>query len=282
MNSLLILWPEGIKYEKFLLLITDGASYMKTCGLNLKLFFPKLLHLVCLCHNLHNLSEFIAKNYPKTERLMKATNMVFSKSDKRKEIFNEKGLTIPPKLISTRWGSYFKCADYYNKNFDKFTEIVDSFEAKDTIFFKELKTILNDKNELKEQLKVVLDNFNVIPIVLKSLETEMSSLSEKVIQFEKLRQNLRENTTQIGIKVSEKLEEIVWNNPGYEDLHMMSNMIVNNAVFPNNKYSKQQIINFKNTSLSNASIERSFSKYRFILSDRRTNFTNENLVIFIV
>ena len=282
MNSLLILWPNGIQYEKFLVLITDGASYMKTCGENLKMFFPKLTHLICLCHNLHNLSEFIAHNYPKTERLMKATNMVFSKSDKRKEIFNDKGLSLPPKLITTRWGSYFNCAEYYNKHFDTFNTIVQSFESKETLYFNELKTLLKDKDNIKDQLKVVLDNFSDIPIVIKSLESEKTTLTEKINLFENLRKKLKENITEIGIQASNRLEEIIWLNPGYEDLRMISDMIDNNSVNPTYKYSKDQILNFKNCFLSNASIERSFSKYRFILSDRRTNFSNDNLKSYLI
>ena len=121
-NSLNMIWTNGIKYHRFLLLLTDGVSYMRTCGENLKAFFPKLIHLICLCHNLHNLSESVAKLYPNIQKFMISSNMVFSKSDKNKKIIKDNGLKVPPKLITTRWGSYFDCLEYFINNLDEFDD----------------------------------------------------------------------------------------------------------------------------------------------------------------
>jgi len=56
-NALLILWPEGIQYHKVLLLLSDAAPYMKLAGKTLRNIFPKLIHLTCMAHALHNVCE---------------------------------------------------------------------------------------------------------------------------------------------------------------------------------------------------------------------------------
>jgi hypothetical protein len=52
-TALNILWPNGIKYHKVLLLVTDRARYMIKAGKQLKALFPKMIHLTRLAHALH-------------------------------------------------------------------------------------------------------------------------------------------------------------------------------------------------------------------------------------
>jgi hypothetical protein len=53
-DALNILWPNGIKYDHFLVLLTDRAKYMEKAGLTLCGTFPKLTHVFCVAHGLHN------------------------------------------------------------------------------------------------------------------------------------------------------------------------------------------------------------------------------------
>jgi hypothetical protein len=53
-RALNILRPNGIKYHKVLLLVTDRARYVIKAGKQLKALFPKMIHLTRLVHALHN------------------------------------------------------------------------------------------------------------------------------------------------------------------------------------------------------------------------------------
>ena len=52
-----ILRKLDIAIESFLLLLSDAASYMMACTATLKVLYPRLFHVTCLAHMLHNCVE---------------------------------------------------------------------------------------------------------------------------------------------------------------------------------------------------------------------------------
>lgn len=61
-SALIILWPQGIQYDKVRLLVTDQASYCTAAGHDMKTMFPQMLHITCLCHALHRVCELISRH----------------------------------------------------------------------------------------------------------------------------------------------------------------------------------------------------------------------------
>ena len=113
-DTLRILWPNSSHRERFLLLITDGAHYMKKAGKCLKGFYPKMLHITCMAHLLHRLSETIRNQYDDVNRLIANVKKIFSKSPSRVIKFrNMCDLALPPKPVITRWGTWLNAAFYY-------------------------------------------------------------------------------------------------------------------------------------------------------------------------
>jgi hypothetical protein len=52
-----ILWPNGIKYEKVLLIVSDQATSMVKAMNYAKVLYPKLNHVTCLAHALHRVAS---------------------------------------------------------------------------------------------------------------------------------------------------------------------------------------------------------------------------------
>ena len=52
-----ILRKLDIARENFLLLLSDAASYMMACTAALKVLYPRLFHVTCLAHMLHNCAK---------------------------------------------------------------------------------------------------------------------------------------------------------------------------------------------------------------------------------
>ena len=70
-NSCIRLWPDGIKYEKCWLIVTDAAAYMKKAfNENLKPLFSSSIHITCLAHGIHNLCEKVSDRYDKVEKFV--------------------------------------------------------------------------------------------------------------------------------------------------------------------------------------------------------------------
>ena len=51
------------KGHLFKALLSDGAPYCRLVGVKLKRFFPNLMHIICICHNIHLLCESIRQKY---------------------------------------------------------------------------------------------------------------------------------------------------------------------------------------------------------------------------
>lgn len=56
-NSMILLWPEGIRRENILFFVTDAAPYMIKAGKTIKVLNSKCQHLTCLAHALHRVAE---------------------------------------------------------------------------------------------------------------------------------------------------------------------------------------------------------------------------------
>ena len=155
------------------------------------------------------------------------------------------------------------------------------FESDDTIFLTQMKDILKQKNVMKTQMEYIFNNFRQISFIIKKFESNEPNIIKNFKLIEDLRNKLREDSSCFGTLIYKRLEEILCKNPGFEHLRQMSYLIENNLHLSTEKYTFEQIFNFKNTFVSNASVERSFSRYRHILSDRRTNFSQESLKTYL-
>ena len=56
--------------ENFRLLVTDRASSCLKLGRLLREYYPNLIHVTCLCHALHNISEYIRKKCAQIDRFI--------------------------------------------------------------------------------------------------------------------------------------------------------------------------------------------------------------------
>lgn len=69
-SSLNLLWPNGVKHENVLLMVTDAACYMKTSDKSLQQsLFPNLIHITCMAHGTQRAFEEIRKLFPKIDFL---------------------------------------------------------------------------------------------------------------------------------------------------------------------------------------------------------------------
>lgn len=78
-----VLWPARVAYDHVLLLVSDAAAYMKAAYNALKVLYPKMLHITCLAHGLHNVCEKIRYAYPALNGLIADVKSVFLKAPNR-------------------------------------------------------------------------------------------------------------------------------------------------------------------------------------------------------
>ena len=58
--------------DNFVLFLTDAARYMTAAGRVVKQTYPRLFHITCVAHGLHNAAEQIRANYEDVDKLIAA------------------------------------------------------------------------------------------------------------------------------------------------------------------------------------------------------------------
>ena len=113
--------------NNFVLLLTDAARYMTAAGRLVKGIYPKLFHITCTAHALHNAVERIHNHYEDVNKLIATVKASVVKNKDRRGNFSEIG--SPSQPIVTRWGSWLNAVKYYAENFPIVCDIVNAFEG---------------------------------------------------------------------------------------------------------------------------------------------------------
>ena len=253
-TALNILW-RTLKYDKLYLLLTDQAPYMIKVGTKLKELFPNMLHITCLVHSLNLVCQTIKCRNMLTNELISQMKAALSKSHIRRQAFEDIcDIKFPPNVIESRWHLWMECAFYYGQHFSKIKEFILEIED-DSYAVKRLKYIISVP-ELEEEL-VYIYQFKFLNEAMIKLEKSGLKLS---IQMEIL------ETVKMKLKDTEllKLERSLAKNP---DIYNVQKLSVDKRIM------------YIHAPLTTVDIERSFSLYRNILSDRRRNLTEEHIAM---
>ena len=93
----------GIDRSFFYLLLSDAAKYMIAAGIRLKSFYPKLFHVTCVAHLLHNCAMTIKSHFEDVDQLIAKVKALTISSKTRRAQFS--AIAYPPQPVPTRWGS---------------------------------------------------------------------------------------------------------------------------------------------------------------------------------
>lgn len=230
--------------------------------------------MTCLAHGVNRVAEKIRDEFPLVNNLINNVNIFFVKAPLRVQRFKEKlpDIPLPPKPVITRWGTWLDAALYYANNIK---ELILNFDDSSSAI-KESKLLLKEK-ELPHQLTFIKANYAIGSTTLTQLQAAEVPLIESIEKIQKFQSLIKEVKGDIGTKVSQKLHEILNKNEGFKTLTQISEIL--KGKFDNDSISldSEIISNLKNASITSVDVERSFSAYKNILSDKRQSFLVANL-----
>lgn len=263
----------SIKLENILLLVTDGASYMLKAGKTLKENMPNLIHVTCFVHNLHRVAEFIRNEFKVIDNIISDCKKIFLKCPSRIQTFRNinPNLALPPQPVITRWGTWLKAALYYAENYDSVKNVILNL-PNDSVTITRVKTLFESDVSI-ENLNFIQKYFNELPSVITVLETRGLSLTKSFETFDNFVYSLETIPGDFGARLREYVKELKLKNPGYKELNE-----IRLALLENNTSNLHSDIEFYSYApVSSVEVERSFSVYKSILSDRRHQLTVDNL-----
>ncbi|XP_003738973.1 uncharacterized protein LOC100902673 [Galendromus occidentalis] len=280
MNSLAVLWPDGIQHEKVLLFVSDGAAYMKKAGAALKVIFSKMLHVTCAAHAVHSIAEEVRLIFPDVDRLVANGKKVFRKSAARVIRFREiaPGTALPPQPILTRWGTRIDAAIYYARNLEVFSSVIYALDASEAASIRVVQQLL-EAATLKDDLAFIDAHFGALPKGIAALEEQNVPLVGSTEIFENLLLDLKRTPGSIGEKIRRKCDHVLRDNPDYHQLKRVANILRGYASEEpdDDILSPSELASLKFAPITSVDVERSFSMLKHTLSDRRRGFTFEHL-----
>lgn len=277
-DALRILWPEGGNEHKFRVLLSDAAAYMLRAASSLKIFYPHLIHVTCIVHGLQRVAEVIREQFPEVNTLISTTKKVFVKAPVRVNAYREKlpEHPLPPEPILTRWGTWVSAALFYADNFSAVKEVVCSLNPNDSLAIKSSQDTF--KNEtIQRDLAIIKAHFKIIPRAIQKLETCGLSLHASISIFEEVKSELECAPPQYEEILSVKLSSILQRNPDFNILCSVNKYLQGNSVELPEEIPPELVSAYKYCPITSVDVERSFSAYKLILSDKRHKFTPENL-----
>src|SRR3981081_2886486 len=108
------------------------------------------------------------------------------------------------------------------------------------------------------------------------MESHGLSMNESAVIFHEVFTALEDTPGQIGEILREKLHYVVNNNPDFETISKIGR-VLDGVNVPNFSLSPNLITHYKYAPLTSCDVERSFSRYKSILTDNRTRFLADNL-----
>lgn len=276
-DSLTLLYaPNQIKSDNVKLMVSDAAAYMIKAGQALEVFYPSLIHFTCMAHGLNRLAELVRLEYSAVNKLINNGKKAFLKAPLRIQRYRElvPDLSLPPEPIITRWGTWIDAAVFYADNFVQIKNCFLTFDD-DSAALKACKESVLDENIVK-QLAFTKAHFSLLSSAIKKLETAQMPLIDSFKILEEVTEHLKLVPGAIGSKINAKLESVLRRNPGYNTMKKICG-VLRGEDEKVNEMNPADIASMKYAPITSCDVERSFSNYKNILTDKRQNFTMDNL-----
>ncbi|KAL4142915.1 hypothetical protein QTP88_005305 [Uroleucon formosanum] len=285
-NAMFLLWPNGIRHNDVLLFLSDAAPYMKKAGDTIKVLYPKIIYVTCLAHGLHRVAEEVRVNYPKVDKLVSSVKQIFLKAPSRTVLFKtvNPGIPLPPEPILTRWGTWIEATSYYCKYFSKIRDVVRQLDPIDAVSIKKAQNLVNQRS-MEPNLIFIDSNYGFLPTKIKQLETQGVKLSKTIKEITQTKKKIEEVSSEVGVAIQKKLRYVLEKNRGFETMMKISMILTGDSESMDGlpeELTGDDLKFYKYAPMTSTDVERSFSRYKNLLSNNRRSFEIENLMKILV
>ena len=285
LQTLDLLYPDRADFSKVLLLLSDSAAYMKKMASGMSALLPKAIHVTCLAHGVHRLAEKIRSSFQNVDLLVNNGKKAFLKAASRQRVFRElkPSLPLPPRPVTTRWGTWITAVKYYADHLEDIKEVVAALDE-DAASVTALKQILSTAG-LKIDIAYITAHCASLVNCLLVLEKQDARLLEQWSAFH----SVHECTKDLP-QLKDKWPAVISRNSGLSSLMPLMRVLYPGSpdlgISHDDSYMDSltacEIAAFKFAPLTSVDVERSFSRYKTVLRQNREAFTKENLKAYML
>lgn len=237
-----------------------------------------MVHLCCLAHALHRISERIREQFSVLDRFIATTKKIFLKSPARVVIFREiaDSIPLPPEPILTRWGTWLKAVEYYYHHFEIIQKVIEAL-PNDSKSVEKVKTLIDSESRhIKSDIAFVHINYGFIVEYIVRLESPSILLSGTMAILEDAKTRIESVPCRTGKIIHRYAVDIVQRGPDINKIRELNQCILNGTIVTSDiQLSNIQFYQFCNC--TSVDTERVFSRYKLMVTDRRHfKFSNLN------
>jgi len=168
---------------------------------------------------------------------------------------------------------------FYADYFEAVKKVVDQFDSSDALAIASCQQAFEDPS-IRKNIALIKTHFSDLPNFIEKLETRNLPLHNSLEIIERTVKLSNALPKSLSEKIQNKLDSILSKNPSLEAMKQINSYINGTGHLPEG-ISADMAPKFKFCPLT-SDVERSFSAYKLILSDKRHKFQIENLEKCIV
>jgi len=168
-------------------------------------------------------------------------------------------------------------AAYYCDDFDTFFGVMQTFDTNDASSVNITRTLMEDPT-IKNDLIFIKTHFGFLVDKITRLEKQGVLLTDSILIVEEVKAKIFQVPGNVGKSIQTKLDSVYDKNHG---LNTISNILAGKSHVTIQdlevELTTSDLPYFKYAPVSSTDVERSFSKFKMLLSDNRKKFTFDNL-----
>ncbi|XP_040068526.1 uncharacterized protein LOC120841655 [Ixodes scapularis] len=160
--------------------------------------------------------------------------------------------------------------------------IINGFPADDSVSVRKAQDVLRE-DTLEGDLAYLCSNFTFLADTIKSLESAGETLARNVGLISKVQELVDDvRAGPAAVQVRSKLQSVLSKNSGFSVLKEVSKVLSGEHSRVPEGVEALNISKHKYAPLTSVDVERSFSAYKLVLSDKRQKFEPKNLEMVLV
>lgn len=157
-----------------------------------------------------------------------------------------------------------------------FIQVVESFDADDAMSIKSAQEVMQNPQVLNN-LAYIKSHFHALPKIIRKLETGSMPLTESMSLVTDAIQLIQNVPGDFGRVLKSKYDAVINRNPDFNVIAKIYNVLKGETIEGPEEVQPQYWSRFKYSPITSCDVERSFSAYKLILTDKRHQFTVQNL-----